>query len=48
MADVSGGDRKLRVFISYSRKDEDFAQEHWPGWSLPSILGLSSRVEKGK
>jgi hypothetical protein len=28
MADVSAaGDRKLRVFISYSRKDEDFAQE---------------------
>jgi hypothetical protein len=23
----AAGDRKLRVFISYSRKDEDFAQE---------------------
>src|SRR5215831_15681498 len=28
MADVSAAeDRKLRVFISYSRKDEDFAQD---------------------
>jgi formylglycine-generating enzyme required for sulfatase activity len=35
MADVSAaGDRKLRVFISYSRKDEDFAQELLAGLEL--------------
>jgi hypothetical protein len=27
MADIAVGDRKLKVFISYLRKDEDFAQE---------------------
>jgi len=35
MADVSGvGDRKLKVFISYSRKDADFAQELLAGLEL--------------
>jgi hypothetical protein len=35
MADVStAGDRKLRVFISYSRKDEDFAQGLLAGLQL--------------
>jgi hypothetical protein len=35
MADVSApGDSKLRVFISYSRKDEDFAQELLAGLEL--------------
>ena len=35
MADASGvGDRKLKVFISYSRKDEDFAQELLAGLEL--------------
>src|SRR5262252_8002857 len=35
MADVRpAGDRKLRVFISYSRKDEDFAQELLAGLEL--------------
>ena len=28
------GDRKLKVFISYSRKDEDFAQELLSGLQL--------------
>jgi hypothetical protein len=28
------GDRKLRIFISYSRKDEDFAQELLAGLAL--------------
>jgi formylglycine-generating enzyme required for sulfatase activity len=35
MTDVSAsGDRKLRVFISYSRKDEDFAQELLAGLEM--------------
>jgi len=32
------GDRKLRVFISYSRKDEDFAQELLAG---PQLVALT-------
>jgi hypothetical protein len=36
MTEVSAGDHKLRVFISYSRKDEDFAQDHrGMRWALP-------------
>jgi hypothetical protein len=38
MADESAaGDRKLKVFISYSRNDEDFAQELLAGlgWTIP-------------
>jgi formylglycine-generating enzyme required for sulfatase activity len=35
MADASGvGDRKLKVFISYARQDEDFAQELLAGLEL--------------
>src|SRR5215510_6101818 len=35
MADASAAeDRKLKVFISYSRKDEDFAQELLSGLQL--------------
>jgi hypothetical protein len=35
MADESAaGDRKLKVFISYSRKDEDFAQQLLAGLEL--------------
>jgi formylglycine-generating enzyme required for sulfatase activity len=35
MADgIAAGDRKLRVFISYSRKDEDFAQELLAGLEM--------------
>jgi TIR domain-containing protein len=35
MADASAArDRKLRVFISYSRKDEDFAQELLAGLEM--------------
>jgi len=30
----SVGDQKLKVFISYSRKDEDFAQELLTGLEL--------------
>jgi hypothetical protein len=37
MADAGAvGDRKLKVFISYSRKDEDFAQELLGGLEMAS------------
>ena len=44
MADVRpAGDRKLRVFISYSRKDEDFAQELLAGLEL---VGFEPYLDK--
>jgi hypothetical protein len=44
MADGSAaGDRKLRVFISYSRKDEDFAQELLVGLQ---IAGFEPYLDK--
>ena len=44
MADVSAaGDRKLRVFISYSRKDEDFAQELLAGLE---VVGFEPYLDK--
>src|SRR5215470_16523955 len=44
MADVRpAGDRKLRVFISYSRKDEDFAQELLAGLEM---AGFELHLEK--
>jgi len=44
MADVSAAeDRKLRVFISYSRKDEDFAQELLAGLE---VLGFEPYLDK--
>src|SRR5262245_6651402 len=44
MADVSAaGDRKLRVFISYSRKDEDFAQEQLAGLE---VVGFEPYLDK--
>jgi formylglycine-generating enzyme required for sulfatase activity len=44
MPDVSAaGDRKLRVFISYSRKEEDFAQELLAGLQL---VGFEPYLDK--
>jgi hypothetical protein len=44
MADVSAaGDRKLRVFISYSRKDEDFALELLAGLE---VVGFEPYLDK--
>src|SRR5262252_8976657 len=44
MADVRpAGDRKLRVFISYSRKDEDFAQELLAGLE---VVGFEPYLDK--
>ena len=44
MADVSAAeDRKLRVFISYSRKDEDFAQELLAGLE---VVGFEPYLDK--
>ena len=44
MADISAaGDRKLRVFISYSRKDEDCAQELLAGLE---VVGFEPYLDK--
>ena len=44
MADASGvGDHKLKVFISYSRKDEDFAQELLAGLELAGFAPYLDR-----
>jgi hypothetical protein len=43
MATTGAADQKLRVFISYSRKDEDFAQELLAGLQL---LGFEPYFDK--